>query len=65
MVQKKNLNIRDLAMQFVLNAPVEGNGIVLAGPANPKEFNEVYASATTEMPEIVWENFEAAFGVRI
>jgi aryl-alcohol dehydrogenase-like predicted oxidoreductase len=63
--KEQGLNIRDLAMQFVLNAPVEGNGIVLAGPANQKEFNEVYASATTEVPETVWRDFEAAFGVRI
>ncbi len=61
----RGLNIRDLAMQFVLNAPVQGNGILLAGPANPKEFDEVYASATTKVPEIVWQDFEAAFGVRI
>ena len=63
--EDRGLNIRDLAMQFVLNAPVEGNGIVLAGPANPKEFDEVYASATTKVPETVWQDFEAAFGVRI
>ena len=63
--KKQDLNIRDLAMQFVLNAPLKGNGIVLAGPANPKEFNEVYTSATTEVPEIVWNNFGAEFGVSI
>jgi len=63
--QERDLNIRDLAMQFVLNAPVEGNGIVLSGPANPKEFDEVYASATTEVAESVWQEFETAFGVRV
>ena len=61
----RDLYIRDLAMQFVLNAPVRGNGIVLSGPANQKEFDEVYASATTKVPETVWQDFEAAFGVRI
>ena len=63
--QERGLNIRNLAMQFALNAPVEGNGMVLAGPANRKEFDEVYASATTAVPEMVWQDFEAAFGIRI
>ena len=63
--QERGLNIRDLAMQFALNAPVEGNGIVLVGPANRRELGEVYASATTEVPETVWQDFEAAFGIRI
>jgi len=58
------LNIRDLAMQFALNAPVKSNGIVLVGPASPKEFDEAYSSATREVPERVWEEFSAAFGVR-
>ena len=63
--ESRGLNIRDLAMQFALNAPVKGNGIVLTGSANPREFDEAFASATTEVPEIVWQEFEAAFGVRI
>lgn len=63
--EERNLNIRDLAMQFVLNAPVNGNGIVLTGPANPREFAETFASATTDVPEAVWKDFEAEFGVGI
>ena len=63
--QERRVNIRDLAMQFVLNAPVEGNGIVLAGPANPKEFDEVYASATTKVADTVWQDFETAFDIGI
>ncbi len=63
--RERSLNIRDLAMQFVLSAPVEGNGIVLSGPASQREFEEVYASATTEVPEAVSQEFEAEFGVRI
>ncbi|MDP7612890.1 MAG: aldo/keto reductase [Dehalococcoidia bacterium] len=61
--KEQDLNIRDLALQFVLNAPVEGNGIVLSGPANQKEFSEIYASATKKIPENSWQGFEAAFGV--
>lgn len=63
--QEREVNIRDLALQFALNAPMEGNGMVLAGPANRKEFEEVYVSATTEVPEAVWQDFEAAFGIRV
>ena len=62
---QRDLNIRDLAMQFALHAPVKGNGIVLTGPADPKEFHEAYESATREVPEAVWQDFEAEFGVRI
>ena len=62
--KEQDLNIRDLAMQFVLNAPIEGNGIVLTGPANQKEFDEVYVSVTKKVPKIVWQGFEAPFGVK-
>lgn len=63
--QERGLNIRDLAMQFALNAPVAGNGIILVGPSNRRELAEVYASATTEVPEAVWQDFAAEFGIRI
>ena len=63
--EDRSLNIRDLAMQFAMNAPVKGNGIVLTGSANPTEFDEVYAAATTPVPEDVWQEFEAEFGVRV
>ena len=61
----RNLNIRDLAIQFALNAPVKGNGIVLTGSANPTEFGEVLTAVTTPVPETVWQDFESEFGVRI
>ena len=61
----RDLNIRDLAIQFALQAPVEGNGIVLTGPSNLKEFDEVYKSATSEVPENVWQGFKHAFGISI
>ena len=63
--QDRGLNIRDLAIQFAMNAPVKGNGIVLTGSANPTEFDEVCAAATTPVPEDVWQEFEAEFGVRV
>ena len=61
----RDLNIRDLAMQFAINAPIKGNGIVLTGAANPAELEEVYGATTTPLPEDVWQEFEAKFGVRI
>ena len=61
----RDLNIRDLAIQFALQAPVEGNGIVLTGPSNLKEFDEVYKSATNEVPKNVWQDFKHAFGISI
>ena len=60
---RRGLNIRDLAIQFALQAPVKGNGIVLTGPSNLKEFDEVYQSATKEIPENVWEDFKNEFGM--
>jgi len=62
---ERGLNIRDLAIQFALQAPVDGNGIVLTGPSNLKEFDEVYKSATNEIPENVWQDFGNDFGIRI
>lgn len=63
--QDRGLNIRDLAMQFAMHAPVQGNGIVLTGAANPREFDEVYTAATTPIADEVWRDFEAKFGVRV
>ena len=61
----RGLNIRDLAMQFAMHAPVQGTGIVLTGAANLAEFEEVCAAATTPVAEEVWSAFEAEFGVRV
>jgi len=63
--QDHGLNIRQLAMQFAMNAPVKGIGIVLTGSANSTEFEEVYEAATTPVSEDVWQMFEAEFGVRV
>ena len=60
----ERINIRDLAIQFVLNAPVKGNGIVLTGPSNKKEFEEVYKSATKYISKSIWKKFEENFSVK-
>ena len=38
---------------------------MLTGPSNLKEFDEVYKSATNEIPENVWQDFENEFGIGI
>jgi aryl-alcohol dehydrogenase-like predicted oxidoreductase len=63
--REREFNIRDLAMQFALGAPVSGNGIVLTGPASPQEFDEAYSSAVIDVPGSVWTEFSSEFGVRI
>ena len=52
----EGINIRDLAIQ--------GNGIVLTGPSNKKEFEEVYKSATKYISKSIWKKFEENFSVK-
>ncbi len=59
--EQRGTSIRHLALQFCMAAPI--NGIVLSGPANRQQVEEVYAAATTEVPPEVWRDFRAAFGV--
>ena len=56
-----DVNIRHLATQFCLAAPIEG--IVMAGPCNRLEVDEVYQAVTAEVPQEIWTAFEATFGV--
>ncbi|MDA0748072.1 MAG: aldo/keto reductase [bacterium] len=55
------VNIRHLAMQFCLAAPIEG--IVMAGPSNKQQVEEAVEAATTIVPPEVWRAFKAEFGV--
>jgi aryl-alcohol dehydrogenase-like predicted oxidoreductase len=55
------VNIRHLAMQFCLAAPI--SGIVMAGPANRQQVEEAYEAATAVVPTDVWTAFEAEFGI--
>ena len=57
----RGFSVRDFAMQFALAAPIDG--IVLCGPENMKEFDEIYDSATKEIPAEIWGDFKAEFGV--
>ena len=56
-----DVNIRHLAMQFCMAAPIDG--IVMSGPANRQQVDEAYEAATATVPEEVWGAFNAEFGV--
>jgi len=61
----RGISIRRLALQFCLAAPLNGNGMLLAGPASPRELNEVLTDATADVDLDLWGDFETEFGVGI
>ena len=61
--RERGTNIRHLAMQFCLAAPIEG--IVLPGPANTQQVEEAVEAATVEIPPQIWADFKEEFGVSI
>ncbi len=60
--QERNVNIRHLAMQFCLAAPIEG--VVMFGPADKAQVEDGYEAATADISEGIWEAFEAEFGIK-
>lgn len=60
--QERGVNIRHLAMQFCLAAPIDG--IVMFGPADRAQVEDGYEAATADIPDEIWEAFEAEFGIR-
>ena len=60
--QERGVNIRHLALQFCLAAPIDG--VVMFGPADKAQVEDGYQAATADIPEDIWEAFEAEFGVR-
>jgi len=60
--QERDVNIRHLAMQFCLAAPIDG--VVMFGPADKAQVEDGYEAATADIPEDVWEAFEAEFGIK-
>ena len=60
--QERNVNIRHLAMQFCLAAPIEG--VVMFGPADKAQVEDGYEAATADISEDVWEAFETEFGIK-
>ena len=61
--QKDGVNIRHLAMQFCLAAPIDG--IVMAGPCNESQVDDAYEAATAQVTVEEWEAFKAEFGVGV
>ena len=61
--REREVNIRHLAMQFCLAAPIDG--IVLPGPANRQQVEEAVEAATVEILPQVWADFRAEFGVGV
>jgi aryl-alcohol dehydrogenase-like predicted oxidoreductase len=59
--QENGVNIRHLAVQYCLKAPVES--IVMVGPSSVQQVREAYEAATTDLPEEVWLAFETEFGI--
>jgi D-threo-aldose 1-dehydrogenase len=60
--QEREVNIRHLAMQFCLAAPIDG--VVMFGPADKAQVEDGYEAATADIPVHIWEAFEAEFGIR-
>ena len=63
--QERGISIRRLALQFCLVAPLNGNGMLLVGPASPRELDEVLTDATADVDRDLWRAFEREFGVGI
>ena len=61
--RQRDVDIRHLAIQFCLAAPVDS--IVLPGPGSLREVEEVVDAAVTEIPAEIWEQFHTEFGLGI
>ncbi len=60
--QEYGVNIRHLAMQFCLAAPIDG--VVMFGPADTAQVEDGYEAATVDIASDIWEAFESEFGIR-
>lgn len=60
--QERNVNIRHIALQFCLAAPIDG--VVMFGPADKAQVEDGYEAATAEIPEEIWQEFESEFGIK-
>ena len=60
---ERDINIRHLALQFCMAAPIDG--IVMPGPCNVQQVEEAYEAATADIPAQVWRDFEEEFGVGV
>lgn len=60
--REHGVNIRHLAIQFCLAAPVDS--IVMFGPASIQHVHDAHEAATETIPAERWEAFDQAFGIR-
>ena len=61
--QEQDVDIKHLAMQFCLDAPIDG--IVMSGPADRHQLQDAYDAATQEIPADIWTDFEEKFGIGV
>ncbi len=61
--QEQDVDIKHLAMQFCLDAPIDG--IVMSGPADRHQLQDAYDAATQEIPADIWADFEEQFGIGV
>lgn len=61
--QQRKVDIRHLAIQFCLAAPVDG--FVLPGQASADEVRSSHASATETVSDSVWREFGTAFDLNV
>lgn len=60
--RKNSVNIRHLAIQFCLAAPVES--VVMFGPASIRHVHDAYEAATDTIPPDLWEKLGQEIGIR-
>jgi len=59
--REHGVDIRHLAVQFVMATPIAG--IVMPGPGTKEHVEDVYRFATTEVAAEVWRAFKSEFGI--
>lgn len=59
--RERGVDIRHLAIQFCLAAPI--NGMIMPGPGTKEHVEECYRMATTEVAPEIWRDFKTQFGV--
>ena len=60
---ERDINIRHLALQFCIAAPIDG--IVMPGPCNTQQVEEAYEAATADIPAEIWRDFKEQFDVGV
>jgi len=59
--RERGLDIRHLAIQFCLAAPI--GGMIMPGPGSKQHVDDCYRMATTQIAPEIWRDFREQFGV--